>query len=339
MLELIADFLTYLEVERNASVHTRLNYERDLRQFELFLKETGFAAGAQGVTPCKGVDAALIDEDAVRAFAYSVHDRCRKVSVARKLSAIRSFFRFLVKKGALKANPAEFVPSPKVEAFLPTVLTVEEAAFLIEAPRRPSEDANKKDNTLAGSQTLAGRQSLAGSHTLSIMRDLAILEVLYSSGIRVSELVGLDMKDVDLGAGTIKVLGKGGKERIAFLGEHAARSVKEYLKFRGAYGPDTPFFTVAGCHTLESGKRIYPRMVQRLTRKYAGKSGINKTPTPHSLRHTFATHLLDAGVDLRTIQEMLGHSRLSTTARYARVSLDTLMETYDRSHPKARIKK
>ncbi|MBI4948951.1 MAG: tyrosine-type recombinase/integrase [Deltaproteobacteria bacterium] len=174
---------------------------------------------------------------------------------------------------------------------------------------------------------------------LSIVRDLAILEVLYSSGIRVSELAGLDMKAVDLGAGTIKVLGKGGKERIAFLGEHAASSVNEYLKLRGAYGPDTPLFTAVGRHAMESGKRIYPRMVQRLMRKYAGKCGINKTPTPHSLRHTFATHLLDAGVDLRTIQEMLGHSKLSTTARYAKVSLDTLMETYDRSHPKARMSK
>lgn len=327
MLTLIADFLTYLEVERNASVHTRLNYERDLRQFELFLKEAGLAAGITAV------DVSLIDEDAVRAFVYSVHERCRKVSVARKLSAIRSFFRFLVKKGLLRANPAELVPSPKVEAFLPTVLTVEEAAFLIEAPRRSINDVNENGVTPCEGRALAGR------HALSIVRDLAILEVIYSSGIRVSELVGLDMNDVDLGAGTIKVLGKGGKERIAFLGEHAVRSVKEYLKLRGSYDMETPLFTVAGRHALESGQRIYPRMVQRLMRKYAGKSGINKTPTPHSLRHTFATHLLDAGVDLRTIQEMLGHSRLSTTARYARVSLDTLMETYDRSHPKAKLKK
>lgn len=339
MLTLIADFLTYLEVERNASVHTRLNYERDLRQFELFLKEAGLAAGTTAV------DVSLIDEDAVRAFVYSAHERCRKVSVARKLSAIRSFFRFLVKKGLLKANPAELVPSPKVEVFLPTVLTVEEAAFLIEAPRRSINDANEKGVTPRKGRALAGSQTLAGRHALSIVRDLAILEVIYSSGIRVSELVGLDMNDVDLGAGTIKVLGKGGKERIAFLGEHAVDSVKEYLRLRGPYLRETPLFTVAGRHALagrhvlESGQRIYPRMVQRLMRKYAGKSGINKTPTPHSLRHTFATHLLDAGVDLRTIQEMLGHSRLSTTARYARVSLDTLMETYDRSHPKAKLKK
>jgi integrase/recombinase XerC len=308
MLGLVDEFIKYLSVERNASVNTRLGYGRDLRQFYFFVKDSGYF-GSEDFGPAR------ITEAIVTAFVYRLHDECGKAAIARKLSAIRSFFRFLVKKGVVKANPAELVPTPKIEKFLPQVLTVEEAESLIKA----SGNAGADDRVLNG------------------LRDLAILEVLYSSGIRVSELTGLSMKDVDLATGVIKVLGKGGKERRAYLGDYAVGSLRAYIEkgriVQGADSSDSPLFIGKG------GKTVSQRTVQRIVKRYAAKSGLNKTPTPHSLRHSFATHLLDAGVDLRSIQEMLGHSKLSTTQRYTRVGIESLMAAYDRAHPLARITK
>ncbi len=296
MRGLIAEFITYLEVERNASVNTRLGYSRDLDHFCRFL-----ASSRGGVVPAVE---AVTDAD-ISAFAAALHMRCKKITAARKLSAIRSFFRFLVRKRLLVKNPAEFVPMPKVEKTLPPVLTVEEVVSLVEAPGR--------------------------SEAFAALRDLAILEVFYSAGVRVSELTGLRMKDVDLDGATIRVLGKGGKERIAYLGSYASESLRKYInRDRQAAGRDEPLFAGRG----EGG--VSQRSVQRLVKKYVQDSGIDKTPTPHALRHTFATHLLDAGVDLRSIQLMLGHSKLSTTQRYTRVSVASLMDSYDKAHPRAR---
>lgn len=297
MADIIDTFIDYLAVERNASVNTRLGYERDLRQFARFL-EKDLRPGIKDA-----------DAPAIRAFVYGLHDGCKKASIARKLSSIRSFFRFLARKGLVSANPGALVDTPKADAFLPSVLTVDEASSLIDAIKA-GEDAAK-----------------------DAIRDLAMLEVMYSAGIRISELVGLDLKDVDTDRGQIRVMGKGGKERIAFLGRLAINSVREYLKRRG-HGPKGtgPLFLAS------RGGRINQRAVQRLVRSCTKASGILKTPTPHSLRHSFATHLLESGVDLRTIQEMLGHSKLSTTQRYAKVGLAGLMETYDRTHPKAKIR-
>lgn len=294
----VDDFIRYLEVERNASFNTRLSYLRDLREFETFLNATGVA-----------FDVKTIKEPDITAFVYRLFRDHKKATIARKLSSIRSFFRFLSRKGIVEANPAELVPTPKVEKYLPPVLTGEEAGLLVEAPKKTDSPA--------------------------ALRDLAMLEVLYSSGIRVSELIGIDIKDVDLEAGTIKVLGKGNKERIAYLGDYAKDSLKRYMdKERQAAGADSPLF--AG----RNGQgRVAVRTVQRLVGKYAVASGIDKTPTPHALRHSFATHLLDAGVDLRSIQEMLGHSKLSTTQRYTRVSIKSMTEAYDKAHPRAKIKK
>ncbi|GMR04338.1 MAG: tyrosine recombinase XerC [Thermodesulfobacteriota bacterium] len=301
----IDEFVSYLAVEKNASQNTRLGYSRDLRQFFDFL-EGSRRPGVDGP-----FDISMVDEDAVRSFVRDLHYRCRKASVARKLSSIRSFFRFLVKKGFCKANPAEFVPTPKVEKFLPSVLTVEEAESLIGGPALVPAATER-------------------------LRDTAVLEVLYSSGIRVSELTGLKLKDLALDEAFIRVLGKGGKTRIAFLGTEAVISLRAYLKEREklekgfCYGGVTPVFSGRG------GKALSERTVQRIIKKYAALSKINKTPTPHSLRHSFATHLLDAGLDLRSIQEMLGHSKLSTTQRYTKVGIEGLMEVYDRAHPRAK---
>lgn len=302
MRSLIDEFMTYLAVERNSSAHTRLGYGRDLEQFRIFLKGKA-GAGDEG----DGPDISLVRAADVTAFVYSLHDDHKKSSVARKISSLRSFFRFLVKKGYLKASPAELVPTPRAENFLPAVLTVEEAGCLVGAPD--------------------------GSDAIDPARDLAILETLYSSGIRVSELTGLKVRDMDLKAGTLRVVGKGGKERIAYLGRFAIESVGAYLDKRGT-GRDGSSPVFAG----RNGRAVSQRTVQRLVKKYVGRSGINKNPTPHALRHSFATHLLDAGVDLRSIQEMLGHSKLSTTQRYTKVGISSLMEAYDRAHPKARLK-
>ena len=290
----VEGFISYLAVERNASPHTRQAYRRDLGQFHAFLVEDG----RYGLSP----DATEIDEAAVTSYVYWLYQGRRKVSIARKLASIRSFFRYLIRKGMADRNPAEGVPTPKIEKYLPVVMSVEEAGSLVEAPA-----LNEKKRSA---------------------RDLAVLEVLYSSGIRVSELTGIDLKDVDLSAGTIKVLGKGGKERIAYLGRRAKASLEAYLNERGT--AEGPLFAGKG------GRRITPRSVQRLVKECAVLSGITKDPTPHALRHSFATHLLDAGVDLRAIQEMLGHAKLSTTQRYTKVSLSSMMEAYDKAHPRAK---
>ena len=298
---LAGEFMDYLAVERNYSLHTRAGYESDLRQFYEFLKEEG----RWGAEPAP----ADVNEAAVTSFVYRLHGGCRKVSIARKLSAIRSFFRFLIRKGLAASNPAELVATPKAEKYLPAVLTAEEAKSLVEAPALKNEGAGENRNAL---------------------RDLAILEVLYSSGIRVSELTGLDMKDIDLTAGTLKVLGKGGKERIAYLGDYAKGSLKAYIAERGGHGG--PVFPGRGA------ARITPRTVQRLVKIYTASCGITKDPTPHALRHSFATHLLDAGADLRSIQELLGHAKLSTTQRYTKVGIRKMMEAYDSAHPRAKKK-
>ncbi|MFQ5441375.1 MAG: site-specific tyrosine recombinase/integron integrase [Thermodesulfobacteriota bacterium] len=307
MSALIDEFLTYLAVERNYSLHTRLAYSRDLRQFFDFLKGLPRGAG------CEPFDILKVDEEAVRAFVQALYYRCSKASIARKLSSIRSFFRFLSKKGFLRKNPAELVPTPKVEKYLPSVLTAEEAFSLLSAAKaRPA--------------------------TLENLRDRAIVEVLYSSGIRVSELTGLKLKDLDLEGATIRVLGKGGKSRIAFLGVEAVTSVRAYLK--GHRGRVKEFSAGEGAtlFTGRGGGPLSERTVQRIIKKYAALGGINKSPTPHSLRHSFATHLLDAGLDLRSIQEMLGHSKLSTTQRYTKVGVERIMDAYDRAHPRAKKK-
>lgn len=304
MLGLIDDFIGYLKVERNLSPHTRESYLMDLRQFEGFLKDSKLCLTGSGV------DVSQVDEDIVRSYIRHLYGKCRKTSIARKLSAIRSFYRFLIVKGLLKTNPAGAVSSPKLEKFLPSVLTVEEAGELIESVAQK------------------------GAGALDVLRDRAVLELLYSSGIRVSELIGLDMEDVDFNSGTMRVLGKGSKERLAFIGKRADAALCAYLSARVKAGAGVRGPLFEG----RSGKRLSARTVERIVKRHVALSGINKSPTPHSLRHSFATHLLDAGTDLRSIQEMLGHSNLSTTQRYTKVSIEGLMEAYDKAHPRAKVK-
>ncbi len=319
MKSAIERFDIYLDVERNASVHTRAAYKRDLLEFVAFLKDIGAAVTLKGV-----------GEAQVKDYIASLHGRLKRSSIARKLSSIRSFYTFLLKKGELKKSPAEFVPVPKVGKFLPTVLTVDEAKELVTSPDSGVTTRGATNPAKLG----------------MLLRDRAILELLYSAGVRVSELVALNRADLDFKRGTLRVMGKGGVERIAYMGSHALGAIGAYNDWVDRVfvkGNVTAFVngnvTAKGRAPLfygRAGSRLTTRTVQRIVKKYVSKSNIDKRPTPHSLRHTFATHLLDAGLDLRAIQELLGHKNLSTTQRYTKVSIEGLMESYDKGHPRAK---
>jgi len=302
---LIYQFIHYLSVEKNASPHTCRCYQRDLKGFEDFLKSSGVH-----VSPAREAAIEKADRIAIRKYLSFLHRKNKKSSIARKISTLRSFFKYLVKEQVVPFNPAKGVSTPKVEKTLPTTLTVDEAFRLMESPNRVSA------------------KPLEGSKERGL-RDRAILELLYSSGLRVGELVGLNSNQLDLDLGIVRVMGKGRKERIVPVGVKAIEATKSYLQKRGTVEGDGPIFV----NSL--GGRLTARSVGRLIKKYTRHSGIFRKVSPHSLRHTFATHLLDAGADIREIQEMLGHSSLSTTQRYTHVSMGKLMEVYDKAHPRS----
>jgi integrase/recombinase XerC len=302
----IHQFIHYLSVEKNASPHTCRCYQRDLEGFEDFLKNSGMYLTSSGE-----VEMTKVDRIAIRKYLSTLHRRNKKSSIARKISTLRSFFRYLNREQIITSNPAKSVSTPKVEKTLPTTLTVDEAFRLMESPKSFSE-------------------KFSSARVKNVrLRDRAILELLYSSGLRVSELVGLNSNQIDLDLGIVKVMGKGRKERIVPVGMKAVESLKAYLNERGGLKGEEPLFVNS------VGGRLSARSVGRLIKKYTKHSGIFRKVSPHSLRHTFATHLLDAGADIREIQEMLGHSSLSTTQRYTHVSMGKLMEVYDKAHPRS----
>jgi integrase/recombinase XerC len=305
MKQLLDKFRDHLKVERNASPHTLRSYGADLEQFHGFLKEKKLAQGNGGE-----VAAEKIDHLAIRAFLSSLYRDHKKSSLGRKLASLRSFLKYLVQEGYLLRNPAEIVATPRQEKPLPNFMPVDEAFALMETPN----------------------PSLTWG-----ARDKAILETLYSTGMRVSELVGLCEGDLDSSLGIVRVFGKGGKERIVPIGEKALEALRVYLEKRdkaapkaGEKGRKAPIFINT------RGGRLTSRSVARLLQKHLVRGGIWRKISPHALRHSFATHLLDAGADLRAIQELLGHASLSTTQRYTHVSVDKLMEVYDRAHPRAK---
>ena len=286
-------FCQYLAVERNASPNTVEAYRRDLEQFAAFVRNDQESA----------VAVTAVGHLLIRRYLALLHKEQKKSTIGRKLAAIRSFFRYLLRQGVVAANPAELVSTPKREKRLPYHLNIDEVTTLVEAP--------------------------AGSNLLPT-RDRAILETLYSCGIRVSELTGLNVGGADLEGKTVRVLGKGGKERIVPLGSHAAHALEEYLTARNSPSLETPLFLNA------RGGRLTRRSVARIIDRYILHLASMKKVSPHTLRHTFATHLLEGGVDLRAIQELLGHASLSTTQKYTHVTIDRLLEVYDKAHPKAR---
>jgi len=292
---LIHEFIHYLSGEKNASPHTCRCYQRDLEEFEDFLGKSGMYLSQES-----DIEMGKVDRGAIRKYLSFLHRRNKKSSIARKLSTLRSFFKYLVREQHIPSNPAKVVSTPKVEKFLPTTLTVDEAFRLMESP------------------------AMNGG-----VRDRAILELLYSSGLRVGELVGLNSDQLDLDLGIVKVMGKGRKERIVPVGLKAIEALKAYLGERGILDGVEPLFVNS------RGGRLTARTVGRVIKKYTKRSGIFRRVSPHSLRHSFATHLLDAGADIREIQEMLGHASLSTTQRYIHLSLGRLMEVYDKAHPRS----
>jgi integrase/recombinase XerC len=289
----IDEFCRYLSVERNVSVHTLDAYRTDLEMFREFVaKELGSPFALEAVSH-------LI----IRRYLARLTIDHAKSTLGRKLAAIRSFFKYLMREGTVRKNPAELVSTPKKEKKVPYHLDIDEVTSLVTAP--------------AGIGLLA-------------LRDRAILESLYSSGLRVSELTGLNVGGVDLDEGLVRVLGKGGKERIVPLGSHARSAIGNYLAARKNPPYDAPLLINA------RGGRLTSRSVGRIVDKYILHIAAMKKISPHTLRHTFATHLLEGGADLRSIQELLGHASLSTTQKYTHVSIDRLMEVYDKAHPKAR---
>jgi integrase/recombinase XerC len=294
--EQIGAFCRYLDAERNVSPHTLSAYRLDLEQLAVFVaRETGGAARVGDV-----------DHLLLRRYLALLGKRAKKSSVGRKLAAIRSFFRFLVRHGVVAKNPAELIATPKKENRLPFHLDIDQVTTLVEAP----QDVDK--------------------HAL---RDRAILEMLYSCGLRVSELTGLAIGDIDLSGGMVRVLGKGGKERIVPVGSRAIEAIHGYLQGRGELTGSGPLFLNT------RGQRINRRSVARIVDAHVLRIAAFKRISPHILRHTFATHMLEGGADLRAIQELLGHASLSTTQKYTHVSIDRLMEVYDNAHPKAHTKK
>jgi integrase/recombinase XerC len=287
------EFRRYLEVEREVSPHTVKAYLSDLELFREFVRnELGGEAAVDTVTHLT-----------VRRYLAALHRTHGKSTAGRKLAAIRSFYKFMLKEGKAGKNPAELVRTPKMDQKIPFSLNIDEITDLVTAP---------------------------GTRDILSLRDRAILETLYSSGLRVSELTGLDIGGADIIEGLVRVLGKGGKERIVPLGGHARKALSDYLAARNHPPPEAPLLVNA------RGGRLTSRSVGRIVDKYILKIAAMKKISPHTLRHTFATHLLEGGADLRAIQELLGHASLSTTQKYTHVSIDRLMEVYDKAHPKAR---
>ncbi|MEA1970648.1 MAG: site-specific tyrosine recombinase/integron integrase, partial [Thermodesulfobacteriota bacterium] len=295
----VRDFGIHIDVERNLSYHTKRNYLSDLRQFREFLLKNGVDKPAD------------VDQTVIRAFLASLYrGRVKKTTISRKVASLRAFFKFLLREGKIRYNPAQMVQAPKADKYLPCFLSIDEVFSLIGV---------KFESDVSG------------------LRDRAIVEFLYSAGVRVGELTGLNVADVDFSNSLIKVRGKGRKERIVPVGGPALSALREYISSRPGGGRNKDgSYTGSPLFLNRSGSRLTSRSVRRIIDKYITLSGIGRKISPHALRHTFATHLMDAGADLRVIQELLGHESLSTTQKYTSVSVTRLMEVYDRSHPRAR---
>lgn len=299
MIDILDIYSQYLLKERNASPHTHKNYLADLRHFFTSFFEKEPAIPRQGTKILQ-----LITPEVVRAYVGTLLDKHHPASVARKLASLRSFFQFWIRQGAMTANPAKEVATPKIPKRVPRFLSVDEAFQLLDMPK--------------------------GTDMLSL-RDKAVMELIYSSGLRVSELVALNLQDLDGAGNKVRVMGKGSKERIIPVTPKAMTAIGNYGERRAdAAKSEEPALFVN-----RRGGRLTSRSVERMIRKYLTDAALNKHVTPHVLRHTFATHLLNQGADLRGIQELLGHASLSTTQKYTHVSVDQLIQVYDKTHPKA----
>jgi integrase/recombinase XerC len=317
MKSAVGQFLNYLRSVRNSSPHTLRSYQNDLSQFITFLTPPGVETPAL----------ADVTHLMIREFVAHLHDlNLEKSSIARKLAAIRSFFKYAVREGQVIRNPARLVATPKLPKRIPSVLSAEDLNTFL-------------DGIVARPVTTSGRRKRPGApseNRVLVRRDRAILELLYASGLRVSELTGLNLADMDRKELMLRVRGKGNKERIIPFGGKAEQALEAYgptrdeiLRKAGSKGNYQAVFL------NHLGTRLTPRSVARIVKKYVRLINVNWDLHPHSLRHAFATHLLADGADLRAIQELLGHSSLSTTQRYTHASIRQLLEVYDKAHPRA----
>ncbi|MEJ5258916.1 MAG: tyrosine recombinase XerC [Anaerohalosphaeraceae bacterium] len=307
---IIQDFITYLKLEKHFSDYTAKCYGADLEQFVQFLQDE---QKADPNAPSAGPDQLLlsVDVQTVRKFMAFLNERhYTKSTTARKLATLRSFYKFLVKRGRLSSNPVSSIKTPKQEKKLPKFLEYEQVQKLLNTP--PAD-------TWLGA------------------RDRAMLEVLYSTGMRVSELVALNLEDVDFLGEVIHVRGKGKKERICPIGSSALQSIQHYIEFRNKRIQTDPSFDTKVLFANKHGKRLSTRSVRRKMDKYLIQAGLDPSISPHTLRHSFATHMLNNGADLRSVQELLGHQSLSTTQIYTHVTTSRMKEQYQNAHPREEV--
>jgi integrase/recombinase XerC len=291
------EFLSYLRAERHLSEHTLRNYALDVTQFLKFWEET---------QPGQSLHMATYRH--LRSFLATTLKGKSKATMARKLSALRTFFKFLQRRGVLEQNPARLAPTPKADKPLPRFLSVDEVFHLLD--------------------------QVGGKIGFQSRRDRAILELFYSGGLRLSELAGLNLADLNTKEGRVRVWGKGAKERLAFLGNPAQKAVKAYLPLREQVLQEKALSEEA-LFLNNRGGRLSSRGVARVVGRWSRIAGLPGHLTPHALRHSFATHLLEGQADLRAVQELLGHASISSTQRYLHINLDYLMEEYDRAHPRS----
>ncbi len=293
----LEEFLRYLGAERHLSEHTLRNYALDVSQFLEFWEKN---------QPGQPLDLATYRH--LRSFLATTLKGKSKATMARKLSALRTFFKYLQRRGVLEQNPARLAPTPKADKPLPRFLTVDEVFHLLD--------------------------QAGGDMSFQSRRDRAILELFYSVGLRLSELAGLKLADLDLAEGVVRVWGKGSKERLAFLGKPARVALESYLPEREQF-LHKKALTEKALFLSNRGTRLSSRQIARVVARWSRIAGLSADLTPHGLRHSFATHLLEGQADLRAVQELLGHASISSTQRYLHINLDYLMEEYDRTHPRS----
>ena len=298
MLDYINKYLTHIEHDRNFSAQTLRAYRNDLHQYLSFLN-------AEGCRSFGDVTRLLLR----KFLAFQKKQDYSKTTIARKFVSIRSFYKFLCREGVLEFNPVESIRTPKLNRNLPEFMSINETETLLNIPDL---------NTLLG------------------IRDSAMMETLYSTGMRVSELAGLDVSDVDFSGGVVKVKGKGKKERLLPIGNHALNAIQTYMDKRNSGSSVRVSSRNSKALFLNNrGGRLTERSVARMLEKYVKKAGMNLKISPHTFRHSFATHLLDRGADLRSVQEFLGHANLSTTQIYTHITTERLKEVYNKAHPRA----
>lgn len=308
----LLDFEVFLRAERNQSENTRRAYLSDVRQLAAFAGDDS--------TPRQTTTRML------RAWMIELQNSCGHATRARKLAGVRAFFRFLVREGEMPLDPSAGLPLPRTPARLPRPLSVDDCDVLVKAKASPPKK-HKTERTEARAAQAA-------------LRDRAITELLYGTGIRVGELVGLDVRDVDLQSGEVRVLGKGRKERIVPLPRLCRDALADWIEARKKPGIlGEPLFVSLRPRKEEKPRRLGDRDVRRVLKQRGIDAGVRDRVHPHRMRHSYATHLLDMGADLREIQELLGHASLSTTQKYTAISAEHLRQVYDRAHPRAASKK